>query len=120
MVSYLLEQDERSQPSGLPFPEVLLARAIAIYLNVDRKQAADFSFLMLLPVVLGATLLKTLEMGETGMTVAVVPLVVGTVVAYVSGIFAIRAVQVLVRHPPTLTTSPRPKLGSHPNSTEKR
>ena len=69
----------------------------AIYLNVDRKQAADFSFLMLLPVVLGATLLKTLEMGETGMTVAALPLVVGTVVAYASGIVAIRAVQVLVQ-----------------------
>jgi undecaprenyl-diphosphatase len=52
---------------------------------------------MLLPVVLGATLLKTLEMGETGMTVAAFPLIVGTVVAYASGIFAIRAVQVLVQ-----------------------
>lgn len=69
----------------------------AIYLNVDRKEAADFSFLMLLPVVLGATLLKTLEMAEVGMTVGAVPLAVGTVVAYASGIFAIRAVQVLVQ-----------------------
>ena len=68
----------------------------AIYLNVDRKEAADFSFLMLLPVVLGATLLKTLEMLDVGMTVGVVPLAVGTVVAFASGVFAIRAVQVLV------------------------
>ena len=69
----------------------------AIYLNVDRKEAADFSFLMLLPVVLGATLLKTLDMLEVGMTVEAVPLAVGTVVAFASGIFAIRAVQVLVQ-----------------------
>lgn len=69
----------------------------AIYLNVDRKEAADFSFLMLLPVVLGATLLKTLEMFETGMTVGAVPLALGTLVAYVSGIFAIRAVVILVQ-----------------------
>lgn len=69
----------------------------AIYLNVDRKEAADFSFLMLLPVVLGATLLKTLEMLEVGLTVGVVPLAVGTVVAFGSGVFAIRAVQVLVQ-----------------------
>ncbi len=69
----------------------------AIYQNVDRKEAADFSFLMLLPVVLGATLLKTLEMLEVGMTVAALPLAIGTLVAYVSGIFAIRAVVVLVQ-----------------------
>ena len=69
----------------------------AIYLNVDRKEAADFSFLMLLPVVLGATLLKTLDMLETGMTTGALPLVVGTLVAFGSGVFAIRAVQVLVQ-----------------------
>ncbi|WP_412068760.1 undecaprenyl-diphosphate phosphatase [Rubrivirga sp. IMCC43871] len=69
----------------------------AIYLNVDRKEAADFSFLMLLPVVLGATLLKTLDMLDVGMTVEPLPLIVGTVVAFASGVFAIRAVQVLVQ-----------------------
>ena len=69
----------------------------AIYQNVDRKEAADFSFLMLLPVVLGATLLKTLDMMEEGMSGDALPLVVGTLVAYVSGIWAIRVVQVLVQ-----------------------
>ncbi len=69
----------------------------AIYLNVDRKEAADFSFLMLLPVVLGATLLKSLDMLETGMTTGALPLAVGTLVAFGSGVFAIRAVQVLVQ-----------------------
>ncbi|WP_420455306.1 undecaprenyl-diphosphate phosphatase [Rubrivirga sp.] len=69
----------------------------AIYLNVDRKEAADFSFLMLLPVVLGATLLKSLDMVETGMTTGALPLLVGTAVAFGSGVFAIRAVQVLVQ-----------------------
>ncbi|MEL6770209.1 MAG: undecaprenyl-diphosphate phosphatase [Bacteroidota bacterium] len=64
----------------------------AIYLNVDRREAADFSFLMLLPVILGATLLKTLELLETGATVDWVPLLVGTVVAYVSGVWAIKVV----------------------------
>lgn len=69
----------------------------AIYQNVDRKQAADFSFLMLVPVVLGATLLKALEMGDAETTVGWLPLVVGTLVAYVSGVFAVRAVVVLVQ-----------------------
>jgi undecaprenyl-diphosphatase len=69
----------------------------AIYTNVNRTDAADFSFLMLLPVVLGATLLKTLEMLEVGMTVDALPLALGTLTAYVSGIFAIRAVVILVQ-----------------------
>ncbi|MCH8030920.1 MAG: undecaprenyl-diphosphate phosphatase, partial [Bacteroidetes bacterium] len=69
----------------------------AIYQNVDRKEAADFSFLMLLPVVIGATLLKALDMTETGITIGVFPLVLGTLVAYISGIFAIRAVVILVQ-----------------------
>lgn len=69
----------------------------AIYQNVDRKEAADFSFLMLLPVVIGATLLKALDMMETGITISIFPLVLGTLVAYISGIFAIRAVVTLVQ-----------------------
>lgn len=69
----------------------------ALYLNVDRKEAADFSFLMLLPVVIGATLLKALEMIGANVTIGIFPLAVGTIVAYVSGIFAIRAVVILVQ-----------------------
>ena len=69
----------------------------AIYLNVDRKEAADFSFLMLLPVVLGATLLKVLDLAETGVSGSLVALGLGTLVAYVSGIVAIRAVVILVQ-----------------------
>ena len=64
----------------------------AIYLDTNRKDAADFSFLMSLPVILGAALLKTLELMETGMRIGIVPLVVGTVVAYGVGIWAIRVV----------------------------
>ncbi|MCH7976115.1 MAG: undecaprenyl-diphosphate phosphatase [Bacteroidetes bacterium] len=69
----------------------------AIYMNVDRKEAADFSFLMLLPVIIGATLLKALDMMETGISIDILPLVLGTFVAYASGIFAIRAVVILIQ-----------------------
>ena len=64
----------------------------AIYMNTNRKDAADFSFLMSLPVILGAALLQTLELMETGMTMGLLPLVVGTLVAYGAGIWAIRVV----------------------------
>ena len=69
----------------------------AIYQNVDRKEAADFSFLMSLPVIVGATLLKTLDLFETGITVGVVPLLLGTLVAFASGIWAIKVVIAFVQ-----------------------
>jgi len=69
----------------------------AIFLNVDRKDAADFSFLMSLPVIVGATLLKALDIFETNAAVDWLPIVVGTLVAYVSGIWAIRVVIAFVQ-----------------------
>lgn len=62
----------------------------ALYQNVSPEKAANFSFLMLLPVVLGATLLKGIDLFQEGVTMGWLPLVIGTVVAYVSGVLAIR------------------------------
>ncbi len=64
----------------------------ALYQNVEPKKAADFSFLMLFPVVIGATLIKSFELFEIGVSVGLVPLILGTVVAYASGILAIKLV----------------------------
>ncbi|OZC01642.1 undecaprenyl-diphosphate phosphatase [Rubricoccus marinus] len=69
----------------------------AIYLNVDRKEAADFSFLMSLPVIVGATLLKTLDLMEQGTALGVLPLALGTLVAFVAGIWAIKVVIAFVQ-----------------------
>lgn len=69
----------------------------ALYQNVRPDQATNFSFLMLLPVVLGATLIKGIELAEQGLTTAWMPLLLGTVVAYASGIVAIYVVIDFVR-----------------------
>ncbi len=69
----------------------------ALYQNVRPERAANFSFLMLLPVVLGATLLKSMELAERGLTTEWLPLLVGTVAAYGSGIAAIYIVLDFVR-----------------------
>jgi undecaprenyl-diphosphatase len=45
---------------------------------------------MLLPVVLGATLLKTIDLVEQGVGTEWVPLLIGTLVAYGSGVVAIK------------------------------
>lgn len=65
----------------------------ALYQNVNQEDAANFSFLMVLPVILGATLLKTLEMLSSSASETSIPaLVIGAVLAYVSGIWAIGVV----------------------------
>jgi undecaprenyl-diphosphatase len=69
----------------------------ALYQNVSPQKAADFSFLMLLPVVLGATLIQGMELMEEGFALHWLPLVIGTVVAYLSGIIAIKVVLDFVR-----------------------
>ena len=68
-----------------------------LYQNVTPERAADFSFLMLLPVVLGATLIQGMEIVESGFTVGWGILLIGTVVAYVSGIAAIKLMLDFVR-----------------------
>ena len=63
----------------------------AIYLGVTPVQAARFSFLLSLPAVGGATLLKTKEMIEIGVVPdGILQLLVGTLVAFASGYLAIK------------------------------
>lgn len=70
---------------------------VALYQNVRPERAADFSFLMLLPVVIGATLLKGLELAERGLGTEWLPLLVGTATAYGAGVVAIYVVLGAVR-----------------------
>lgn len=69
----------------------------AMYQNVEPVRAANFSFLMLLPVVLGATVIKAIDLLEAGATGSWFALLIGTVVAYVSGVAAIRLLLDVVR-----------------------
>jgi undecaprenyl-diphosphatase len=69
----------------------------ALYQNVTPQRAADFSFLMLLPVVIGATLIQGLEVLETGIAISWINMGIGAIVAYVSGIIAIKVAIEFVR-----------------------
>jgi undecaprenyl-diphosphatase len=74
------------------------------WLGLDRDGAARFSFLMLIPVVAGATLYKGAKAISEGLPDGVAgPMIVGTVAAAVSGYLAIAFLLRLVR-----TTSYRP------------
>jgi len=70
----------------------------ARYLGLDRDSAARFSFLMLIPVVAGATLYKGAKVVHDGLPPDVAgPMIVGTIAAAVSGFFAIAFLLRLVR-----------------------
>ncbi len=67
-----------------------------IFLGIDREYAARFSFLMSLPAVAGATILELKDAVETDISFKP-EYVLGMVVAFVSGIFAIKLVNMLVK-----------------------
>jgi undecaprenyl-diphosphatase len=76
----------------------------ARYLGLDRDSAARFSFLLLIPVVAGATLFKTASAIHEGLPSGVAgPMIVGTIAAAVSGYLAIAFLLRLLR-----TSSYRP------------
>jgi undecaprenyl-diphosphatase len=76
----------------------------ARYLGLDRDSAARFSFLLLIPVVFGATVYKGAKVLHDGLPAGVAgPMVVGTIAAAISGYLAIAFLLRLVR-----TTSYRP------------
>ena len=64
--------------------------SMGLFLGLPRDQIANFSFLMVIPVIAGAMLLKIFEMMETGISLdAVWVLVAGFFTAFISGYFAL-------------------------------
>jgi undecaprenyl-diphosphatase len=68
------------------------------FLGLERDDAARFSFLLLIPVVLGATLYKAAKAASNGLPDGVLgPMIVGTIAAAVSGYLAIAFLLAIVR-----------------------
>ena len=64
---------------------------IALFLGFSRTEAARFSFLLSLPVVAGASVLKGLELATDASTINILgPLMVGVLVSAVSGFLCIK------------------------------
>ncbi len=69
-----------------------------LYCGVDGEQAAKFSFLLAIPAILGATVMEGKELLRTGVGGEFsLPLVVGALVSFISGYFAIRFLLVVLR-----------------------
>ncbi len=61
-----------------------------LFTGIDRVRAARFSFLLSIPVILGAGLLTAVEAVETGLDIGIGILIAGCIAALISGIIAIR------------------------------
>ncbi|UII30504.1 undecaprenyl-diphosphate phosphatase [Fulvivirga ulvae] len=75
--------------------------ATALYLGVEKNKATRFSFLMVLPPILGAALLKTLEFAEapelaTG-NISGLTLAAGFISAFIAGLLACQWMIAIVR-----------------------
>jgi undecaprenyl-diphosphatase len=69
----------------------------ALWGGVSAERAAEFSFLMAVPVIGGAALLEARHVASDAGVVGVVPLIVGCAVALVTGVWAIRLLVALLR-----------------------
>jgi undecaprenyl-diphosphatase len=65
--------------------------AAGMYVGVERSEAARFSFLLALPVILGACVVEGKELLQTGVpSQEAVTLFIGTIAAYVVGVIALK------------------------------
>ncbi len=71
--------------------------SIALLSGVKPKSAADFSFIMVLPVIFGATLIKLIELIQSPETIDWFPVIIATLLAYGTGVCAIKMVLRFVR-----------------------
>ena len=71
--------------------------ATAVLLGIEREKAARFSFLMVIPLILGSMLKRILDMDSAPVEVAFLPLTIGFVAAFITGIVACRWMIALVK-----------------------
>ena len=73
--------------------------SLGLYLGIKRKEVADFSFLMVIPVIGGAMLLEVKEMLEVGVAANdALALIVGFITAFISGYFALKYLIILLQN----------------------
>ncbi|HUC40021.1 MAG TPA: undecaprenyl-diphosphate phosphatase, partial [Gemmatimonadales bacterium] len=71
--------------------------ASGLWVGLGAVPAADFSFLMAIPLIAGAGLLEARHASVDIAQIGAVPLIVGCIVAFLSGVFAIRFLVAMLR-----------------------
>ena len=67
------------------------------FVGLDRTENANFTFLMSIPVILGAALVSGLDLLEAGVVIEWIPLIFGMVTAMVTGYIAIKAMLKVIK-----------------------
>ncbi len=80
---------------GISRSGITISAGLASGLN--RETAGEFSFLLAIPAILGALVLKLGDLAELAGSVAVLPLLVGSLVAFVVGVGALLVLMPIVR-----------------------
>lgn len=72
--------------------------SLGLYLGIKREEVANFSFLMVIPVIAGAMLFEVKDMIELGIPVNdAVGLVIGFLTAFISGYFALKYLIIMLQ-----------------------
>jgi undecaprenyl-diphosphatase len=71
--------------------------ATSVLLGIDRSKAAEFSFLMVVPLILGKMAKDLMEGDFTSSEIALAPLGLGFIVSFFTGIFACKWMIKIVR-----------------------
>jgi len=70
----------------------------ALYLGIKREEAANFSFLMVIPVIAGAMLLQIIDLVEIGVQSAqLMSLLVGFFTSFISGYYALKYLIIILK-----------------------
>ena len=76
--------------SGITISASLLAK-------IDRETAGEFSFLLSIPAILGAFVLEAKDLGTLTQTISVLPLAIGCLAAFTSGVLALTMLMKLIK-----------------------
>lgn len=72
--------------------------SVGLFTGINRTLVANFSFLMVLPVLAGAMLLELMEIAENGIeSAAVINLVIGFFTSFVAGYFSLKYLIMLLK-----------------------
>lgn len=73
--------------------------SLGLYLGIKREEVANFSFLMVIPVIAGAMLLELTDMVALGVPAAALwNLLIGFVTSFISGYFALKYLIILLQN----------------------
>lgn len=69
----------------------------ALFSNVNRKIAGDYSFIVSIPAILGAFILEVKDLGEVNETVGMGPIIAGCLAAFIVGYISLALLMKLIR-----------------------